>query len=340
MAIKVDLEKAYDRLECDYIEDTLNAVGLLEKFISRIMTCAIEEKMDLGAWKQIRLSRNGPGLSHLFFADDVVLFAEASTDQINVIREVLDRFCEESGHRISVTKTQFFSLKTAQGVGETTLLRALGLRSVIWEGWAAKSLSLVGRVTLAKAVLQTIRTYVLQSTWNLENYARKLRKSLAVLFGVRWRHGIHDLYRQNKAFLLKVGFRLLTKPDKLWVQVIRSKYKWEDPYPLTLRHGSGSQPWKGLQRIWNDFSNISWNVRNGQEKDFWYDHWLDAEDRLVFSYTGSTSPNPTPVCDMCLPSGTWDWGKLSTVLPEHILQRIAAVQPPQASFGPNFPGWR
>lgn len=35
-----------------------------------------------GSWKAVRLSRNGPLISHLFFADDLVLFVEASIDQM------------------------------------------------------------------------------------------------------------------------------------------------------------------------------------------------------------------------------------------------------------------
>jgi hypothetical protein len=35
-------------------------------------------------WKPVKASRSGPFLSHFFFADDLVLFAEASIEQVQV----------------------------------------------------------------------------------------------------------------------------------------------------------------------------------------------------------------------------------------------------------------
>lgn len=57
----------------------------------------IEEAIVNGAWKPIHASRNGPLLSNLFFADDIVLFADADTDQATVIQSCLNRFCHASG---------------------------------------------------------------------------------------------------------------------------------------------------------------------------------------------------------------------------------------------------
>ena len=46
----------------------------------------INDSINSGQWKPIRLSRNGPLLSHLFFVDDLILFGEASTEQMDVIK--------------------------------------------------------------------------------------------------------------------------------------------------------------------------------------------------------------------------------------------------------------
>ena len=47
-------------------------------------------------WKPIRLSRNCPPLSHLFFVNDLLLFIEANPNQMEIIMECLNMFCIES----------------------------------------------------------------------------------------------------------------------------------------------------------------------------------------------------------------------------------------------------
>ncbi|KAL4272876.1 hypothetical protein GQ457_13G021790 [Hibiscus cannabinus] len=46
------------------------------------------------------------------------------------------------------------------------------------------------------------------------------------------------------------------------------------------------------------------------------------------------------VKDMTTVSGNWDWSRLSPVLPQHILEQIAVVPPPQSCYGSDTVGWR
>ena len=141
MLIKIDLEKAYDRLECNFIKDILQKVGLPNDWIRNVMDCLETVKMSImwkgknlkwfrpikgihqgdvispylcvlcmerlghingqavreRRWTPISVSHHGPPLSHLFFADDLLLFAEASENQINAIMGCLEKFCSISG---------------------------------------------------------------------------------------------------------------------------------------------------------------------------------------------------------------------------------------------------
>ena len=236
MAIKVDLEKEYDRLNWGFIEDTLKDVGIPIKMLSVIMRCIssssmrllwngqpteefvpsrgirqgdplspyifvlcmerlahlISTKVQNGEWKPLTVAKKAPKLSHLFFADDLVLFAKASLDQVAVISKVLDNFCAFSGHRISKEKTTIFFSKNTDPVvasqigdgfgfqitnnigkylgvplihGRTTtnsysyLVDKLQMRS---SSYHSSRLSLGGRTTLAKTVLSALPIYTMQ----------------------------------------------------------------------------------------------------------------------------------------------------------------------------------
>lgn len=62
-------------------------------------------------WKPVKLSRNEQELSHLFFADDQVLFVEASEDQLRVILDYLYTFSQCSGEKINSQKSKIYFSK-------------------------------------------------------------------------------------------------------------------------------------------------------------------------------------------------------------------------------------
>lgn len=67
--------------------------------------------------KPVQASRQGPALSNLAFADDLILFAKASVDQAKIIDSCLNQFCEVSGSKISVAKSRiYFSKNTREEV--------------------------------------------------------------------------------------------------------------------------------------------------------------------------------------------------------------------------------
>lgn len=61
----------------------------------------IQKKTDRKEWHPIHLSRRGPGLSHLLFVNDVLLFASASVTQARVIRHTLIEFYGATGMMVN-----------------------------------------------------------------------------------------------------------------------------------------------------------------------------------------------------------------------------------------------
>lgn len=70
----------------------------------------IEEKCEARSWNLVKSSKSGAVFSHLFFADDLVLFARANFVNCMTIRDVLDDFCARSSQTISESNPGFLSL--------------------------------------------------------------------------------------------------------------------------------------------------------------------------------------------------------------------------------------
>ena len=77
-------------------------------------------------WKPIRLSRLGTPLSHLFFANDLLLLAEASSEQAFFINSVLEDICLSSVAKVNKSKTQVYFSKNVSVDVAGKLGRKLG----------------------------------------------------------------------------------------------------------------------------------------------------------------------------------------------------------------------
>ncbi|CAL1402102.1 unnamed protein product [Linum trigynum] len=149
----------------------------------------IDAAFHSGHWKPIRLTRNGPPLTHLFFADDLLLFAEAETRQIRIIKQCLEDFCSSSGQRVNYAKSLMYvspnvdrskarllseraaiPLKAELGRylgihgihGRVTSGRYQGLLLRIQKKlapWKAKRLSLAARLTVSRSIISSLPTY-------------------------------------------------------------------------------------------------------------------------------------------------------------------------------------
>ncbi|CAL9007242.1 unnamed protein product [Prunus brigantina] len=233
MGVKLDMNKAYDRIEWDFLKQVLEKMGFDEMWVRLVMRCItsvrltvllngqsgnsfkpsrglrqgdpispylfilvsdvlstmLNKAVERGFVHGFRFSRDGPSLSHLFFADDSILFLKATERNCRAVASLLTSYCQASGQVINYDKSSvFFSPNTPQQLRERVghILQVnstenpgkyLGLPTM-WgrskreamnfvkerimgkvEGWKQKLLTQAGREVLIKAVAQAIPTY-------------------------------------------------------------------------------------------------------------------------------------------------------------------------------------
>ncbi|GMI97784.1 hypothetical protein HRI_003447700 [Hibiscus trionum] len=77
----------------------------------------ISHKVATKEWTTFRLARNDTPISHLFYADDLVLYVKATLVNASVIESSLDLFGACSGHMVNRHKTKvFFSPNTCPDI--------------------------------------------------------------------------------------------------------------------------------------------------------------------------------------------------------------------------------
>lgn len=128
------------------------------------------------------------------FADDLTFFTEASIDQALILQQTLQQFCLSSGQKVSQEKTGVFFLKNVPRVWKKDICEAMRFQHTDDLGkylgvpifhkrvglntfnyvvakvkqrlsiWKSRTLSLAGRITLAKSVVQAMPTSVMESS--------------------------------------------------------------------------------------------------------------------------------------------------------------------------------
>ncbi|XP_068344023.1 uncharacterized protein [Pyrus communis] len=150
------MNKAYDRVEWDFLEAVVRKMGLCDACVSfiqfsvllngqpgkkfkplrglwqgdpchhtyffivcEVLSRLIKRATGLGFLDGIQLSVNGPKLTHLLFADDTFVFLKVTPDNCRNMSNLLKAYCRASGQQVSLQKsTVYFSANTPMAMAQ------------------------------------------------------------------------------------------------------------------------------------------------------------------------------------------------------------------------------
>ncbi|XP_026459578.1 uncharacterized protein LOC113360264 [Papaver somniferum] len=304
VAIKLDMSKAYDRLEWSFLAKTMAKLGFNPKWIRLIMNCIstvsysvllngspigkfkpekglrqrdpmspylyiicvealtsyIKHLEDTNLVHGIKCGKTSPSISHILFADDILLFTKATIPDFHAIKNYLQRYW--------------------WGENLNTMKRKLHL--IAWE-----------------------------------NICKTKKEG-----GLGFR--ISEI--NNLAMMARSVWRLIENPASLLAQVLKAKYYANCDILNSQCHDKASWVWKCLHTTMNKIKPfISWVVGEGNFIDPLCDNWIPGKG-VAIPKANSIPDKNLKVSDLINhDTRTWDTAKLSDVFDQSSKEMIEKI---------------
>uniref|UniRef100_A0A803QB70 Reverse transcriptase domain-containing protein n=1 Tax=Cannabis sativa TaxID=3483 RepID=A0A803QB70_CANSA len=335
MTLKLDMSKAYDRVEWDFLEAMMSCLGYEDNWITKIMNCVrsvsysilingsakgnivptrglrqgdplspflflicserlsclINEAERAGKIHGLKFGAMDQKLSHLLYADDSLVFMEATLEEGQSLKEVLDCYASLSGQCINLDKSDLcVGCKIKETKAEdlaghlgVTLVKHhtkyLGMPTFVGKNKKQVFGKIRDRVEAKlQVIIQDIESMVARFWWGSSSKKHKIHwGNWGKLCKLKEQGGIgfRDLEDFNQALLAKQGWKLITKPDCLLARVMKALYFPNGNFFEAKLGHYGSAVWKSI--LWGReilIKGSRWCIGDGRTIRINEDPWI------------------------------------------------------------------
>ncbi|XP_074298011.1 uncharacterized protein LOC141628812 [Silene latifolia] len=304
MAIKLDMAKAYDRVEWDFLEAVLRGMGFDRGWVDRVMMCVssvLSAVLINGNAKEVfrpeRGLRQGDPLSPYLF----ILCAEVLSNQM----------------RRAVMSNSLHGIRIAPNASEEE---------------AERVCTILRRYEEASAnICDEPRSIVSRFWWGCEEGNRRIS-------WVAWKRlcrpkdmgglGFRDFFKMNQALLGKPAWRLLTSQNCLWARLMQSKYYHGKSFLDAEFGGNPSYTWHGIIGAREVLlKGLRRRIGEGRDTFVLRDAWIPATQtgKVVSPCVGGNAM--MRVAELMTDDGrAWNEKQLNTVLMSFEQERVRNIR--------------
>jgi len=106
----------------------------------------INNRFSTGALQELKICRNAPGVSHLLFTDDTLLFFRAVPEQAEAIKAMLQMYGRCTGQQINPTKCSIMFSEKGQAESQEQVCTILQIDKPVFDAKYLGLLTPLGRV--------------------------------------------------------------------------------------------------------------------------------------------------------------------------------------------------
>ncbi|KAL0285038.1 UNVERIFIED_CONTAM: hypothetical protein Scaly_2831200 [Sesamum calycinum] len=307
-ALKVDLRKAYDTVEWDFLSAVLQMFGFPGTFIGWVEECVTTPMFSVASMGTLTVSSRVPGvktrgsdvpvLVRSDNGDDLLLFCKADVASVRVFRHGLAEFAKLSGLHANPQKSQLILSRSAQDVREQ-LLAALHFQ----EGHLPLRMGKHSVVLCGENSINQIGAHVTKCL---------LGNGLHITERGHQRGGKKDAYllveRKLSSGISKGGMDV-NNQSSIWVKwIAHTRLRHKSVWTVDVKGGSWG--WRKILRLRSALlPYIEFKIGDGESFSLWHDPWHSLGSLITRFPRGPGRTNIPEAAKLSavLVDGDWSW---------------------------------
>ncbi|KAF7829488.1 reverse transcriptase [Senna tora] len=275
--------------------------------VADVLSSMLDKAVNDGRLCGIKLARSCPPISHCFFADDSLLFLNASKGDCVVVAEILKFYCEASGQDMNLDKSNLFYSKNTPLEVKEDICETLGIKEASNPG------KYLGLPTLWE------RSKVVALNFVKERMVNKIQN---------WKHFPMGVFKFPKSFCKdldaevarfwwgnKEGGRGIHWQAWSKARVVKGIYFPNSDFLNAKKGSRASWGWYSIL-VGRDALHlgIGWKLGSGDNIRIWGDRWIPSLKNQVISSVMPNSDWEDRRVSSIIVDGKWRLGNLENFL--------------------------